>query len=252
MRSLKEDLAIFNGFNFERQPVGVKYLYLKPKGIERLQKNMGICEILVEAQGSDPFYTDNDNYTCAETIFSGGEHNPRFRGGGLSFHGTMDPRAGIRFKNLHIPRMPKDIINYVVFSPLDKLLFDPDVLVITCDVIQAQTLLRAFSYKSGKLWTNHISLYLQCAWLLVYPYLTGELNYTITGLSYGMKVRRVLPDGLFLISIPFDLLPTIIQNLQEMEWNLEAYTLSKDEWFKWYDSQIAKAQQQTEVSLEIS
>lgn len=249
MWSLKEGLDIFEKFNFDRQPVGVKYLYFKPAGVKRLDKNMSWCEMLPAAQQADPFYIDKDNCTCAPGIIVGGEHPPALRGGGLSFHGGYDPRAGIRFKNLHIPRMPKDIINYVVFSPLNKLPFDPDILVITCDVSQAEILLRASSYKSGKPWTSRTSLYLQCAWLLVHPYLTGELNYTVTGTSYGMKLRRVLPEGLMLISIPFDLLPTIIQNLEEMEWYLKAYTMDKDEYFKWYDSQIAKvSKEQTDVS----
>jgi len=249
MSSLTQDLTIFNRFNFERQPVGIKYLYHKPKGIERLSKDMAVCEMLIEAQTGNPFYADQANYTCAETIFSGEEHDAVFRAGGLGFHGGYDPRAGIRFKNLYVPKMPKGIIKYVVFSPFDKISFNPDVLVITCDVSQAEILLRASTYKSGKPWSNRISLYLQCAWLLVYPYLSGELNYTITGISYGMKWRRTLPEGLMIISIPFDLLPTMIQNLGEMEWNLPAYTMDKEDYVKWFNSQVELAKQKSDVDL---
>ncbi|MBT3362438.1 MAG: DUF169 domain-containing protein [Chloroflexi bacterium] len=249
MRSVKKDLDVFKKFEFERQPVGIKYLYLKPKGIRRLDKNMTWCEMLPEAQTAEPFYVDIENLTCAETIIMGGQHATALRAGGLSFHGGYDPRAGIRFKNQSIPRMPAGIVKYVVFAPLNKLKFDPDVLIINCDVNQAEVLLRASSYKSGKVWTSRISLYLQCAWLMVYPYLNGELNYTTVGLSYGMRFRQVLPPESMLVSIPFDLLPSVVDNLQEMEWNLKAYTLSKDEYLKWYDQQIEAAMGQAETEI---
>jgi phosphoglycolate phosphatase-like HAD superfamily hydrolase len=58
---------------------------------------------------------------------------------------------------------------------------------------------------------------------MVYPYLKGELNYIVTGLGHGMKRRRLFPEGRQLVSIPFDLLPTLLQNLQEMPWELPAF-----------------------------
>lgn len=250
MWSLNDGLKVFEKFNFEKQPVGVKFLYLKPKGIERLEKYISWCEMLPEAQEKGPFYVDKENTTCAAEIISGDIAPAVFRGGGYSFHGGYNHGAGIRFKNLHIPRMPKGIVNYVVFSPLNKLSFDPDVLVVTCNVEQAEILLRASTFTTGKPWISRTSLYLQCAWLLVYPYLNGELNYTSTGLSYGMRFRKVLP-GFMLVSIPFDLLPMIVQNLENMQWELMAYKLEKDEYFKWYKEQVEKAQLQGEVSLDI-
>jgi hypothetical protein len=39
MRPLQTDLSIYEEFNFEKPPVGVKSLFEKPEGIERLEKN---------------------------------------------------------------------------------------------------------------------------------------------------------------------------------------------------------------------
>ncbi|MFC1950844.1 DUF169 domain-containing protein [Chloroflexota bacterium] len=252
MTSIIKDLDIFKKFSFERQPVAIKYLYPKPKGIKQLDKNITWCEMLPEAQNSEPFYVAAENSTCANTLIMKGSDSPVYRGGGLSFHGGYDPRAGIRFKNLHIPKMPDGIVNYVVFSPLDKLTFDPDVLIIACDVKQAEILLRASTYKSGSPYKSITSLYVQCAWLMVQPYLTGELNYTTVGLSYGMRFRKVLPPETMLVSIPFDLLRTMIYNLNEMEWNLKAYTLEKDDYLKWFFEQMAEAKGQKEIDIDIS
>jgi len=50
MKPLKQDLPIYSKFNFERQPVGVKFLSTRPEGIEQLDKALSFCEMLKEAQ----------------------------------------------------------------------------------------------------------------------------------------------------------------------------------------------------------
>jgi hypothetical protein len=49
------------------------------------------------------------------------------------------------------------------------------------------------------------------------------LNYIITGLGHGMKRRKLFPEGRQIISIPFDLLPAMLQSLQDMPWIPPAY-----------------------------
>ncbi|MCX6009414.1 MAG: DUF169 domain-containing protein, partial [Chloroflexi bacterium] len=68
-----------------------------------------------------------------------------------------------------------------------------------------------------------------CAWLFIYPYLSGEMNFTVTGLGSGMKTRQVLPEGLVVISLPWDLLPGMVENLQDMEWVIPQFKESRDE-----------------------
>jgi hypothetical protein len=58
--------------------------------------------------------------------------------------------------------------------------------------------------------------------------LSGELNLTIAGGSFGMKARKLFPEDLILVSIPYDLLPGIINNLQEMNWVPFSYTLGRE------------------------
>jgi hypothetical protein len=73
------------------------------------------------------------------------------------------------------------------------------------------------------MWSSKFSPAIGCAWIYINPYLTGELNYTITGLGHGMKRRKLFPEGRQMISIPFDLLSSMLQTLQEMPWVLPAY-----------------------------
>jgi len=230
MGSLQEDLSIFNKFKFDRPPVGVKFLPNKPAGLKKLDKILDLCEMLPEAQEGNAFYVTKENCTCVGPLILGMiEHEPIFESGqvGPRLEVLKDVRANQRIYDV-IPKLHKGTVNYVAFAPLDKLTFEPDVLIVTADVSQAETLLRALSYSSGRMWSAKGTTVIGCAWLFIYPYLSGELNFTITGFGHGMKARRQLPEGLILMAIPYDLLPGMVKNLQDMKWVPLSYTLGRE------------------------
>ena len=51
---------------------------------------------------------------------------------------------------------------------------------------------------------------------MIYPVISGEMNYVVTGLGLGMAAMNIFPAGLFLISIPFQKLAEALENLAEM------------------------------------
>lgn len=231
MNEMKQDLSIFNKFNFERKPVGVKFLPIKPEGMERLNKILDFCEMLKEAQEGPPFYATKDEFTCIGPILLGMiDHDPIFESGlvGPKLGVFQNSRANRRIYDV-IPKLRRGTVNYVAFSPLDKLSFDPDLLIVLANTSQAEILLRSHSYINGKMWTTRGTPVAGCAWLYIYPYVSGELNFTVTGLNFGMKSRRLFPEGMILMSIPWDLLPGMIQSLQEMEWVLHSFTIGREE-----------------------
>ena len=226
MTLTKKDLAILDKFEFEVQPVGVKFFATRPDKVERLIENMALCEMLKKAQEGNVFYADKENHTCdAGPYVLGQAEAPepfisgRFGSGLKIFEG---PRSASRLYQ-YIPRILRGAVHSVAFSPLGKLPFEPDVLIILAKTNQTEIILRAMSYRTGKMWSSKTTAAIGCAWLYVYPYLTGELNYTTAGFGHGMKRRNLFPEGHQIISIPFDLLPSILQTLQEMPWVLPAY-----------------------------
>jgi uncharacterized protein (DUF169 family) len=116
----------------------------------------------------------------------------------------------------YLPRMQKGAVKYVVFAPVDKLTFEPDLLVITANINQAQTVLRSVNYSTGLPFTSRATPVVACAWIYIYPVISGDLNYVITGLGLGMQALNIFPPGLFLISVPFQRIPTVLENLKEM------------------------------------
>jgi len=236
MSSIQQDLSVFNKFNFERPPVGVKFLFNKPEGIEGLDKNLAFCQMLKEAQLSGtPFYAEPKNQSCKPGSYIWGEDMPKvFESGlfGVALKVFKEARADVRIHQ-HVRRLDKDTVRYIAFSPLDKLSFDPDLLIILTDnVSQAEIILRAMSYTTGEKFCSKMTFVMGCAWIIAYPYITGQVNYVISGLGSGIKAQKVFPEGRQIISIPYNWLPTITQNLQEMEWVPPLYTDESEEFVK--------------------
>ena len=230
MRPLKHDLSVFKELELELEPVGVKFLYNKPEGIKRLEKKIGLCEMLPEAQKGDAFYADKDNHECAGPLVLGLiDLDPFFESGqlGPKLEIFQEARANRRLYH-DIPKLEKGTCNYVIFAPLHALDFEPDVFIVTGKARQAEIILRSLSYSTGKKYLSKGTPVLGCAWTFIYPYNSGEVNFSISGLTFGHIAREVLPEGLVSVSIPFDVLALMIENLNEMKWVLPSYTEGRD------------------------
>ncbi|MCR4420807.1 MAG: DUF169 domain-containing protein [Clostridia bacterium] len=215
------DYSVLLRLGFERKPVGVKFLITKPEGIPRLDRSLNFCEMFREAQNRRPFWVGREDFECVEPFLLGMEEaGPMFVSGLIGEReGFYEEARANRAIYYYLPKMIKGSVRYVAFSALDVAPFDPDVTIFTADQVrQAQLLLRAATFSTGEAWSSQVTPVAACAWLYVYPVLSGRVNFTVTGLSMGMQSLKVLPDGLILVSIPWQVMPRVIENLQKMKW----------------------------------
>jgi hypothetical protein len=208
MAANTQDFSALDKFNFERKPVGVKFMITRPEGIKRIDKELNMCEMLKEAQENDAFYVAPEDWVCVgvEQMILGMEDPEPVLVSGIfgGEEGLFKGDNACRAMYDYLPRMQKGSVRYVAFAPLDKLTFDPDVLILTATIAQAQTLVRSINYSTGR--------------PLV---ISGELNYFITGLGLGMQALNIFPPGLFIISVPYQLIPTMLENVKNMEYSTE-------------------------------
>jgi uncharacterized protein (DUF169 family) len=246
MRPLQTDLSVFRKLRLDKPPVGVKYLFKKPEGIKPLGKSLALCEMLPEAQqGGAAFYFTKDNESCFGKKALGmttGDNAPSFAESGelgVKLEIFQDARAN---KNLvrQNPGLAKGTVNYVVMAPLEKITFEPDLLILMASARQAEIVLRAMTYSTGEIYESKTTTALSCSWLYVYPYLSGKVNYFVTGMGFGSIGREAYEPGWILLSIPYGWLPTIAQNLGEMKWDLTAYTLGREKFLKWEKGILAE------------
>jgi len=230
MSSALRDLSLFEKFNFKLKPVGIKFLLFKPEGMEKLEKKLSLCEMMREAQQAEPFYATVDNFTCVGPLLTGmAEGDPVFESGhiGPALHIFEEARANRRLY-YYITKLERNSVKYVAFASLDKITFDPDVVILAADGTQLEIVLRAMCFSTGKTWTSRGTPVIACSWLTTYPYISGELNYIITDVSHGMRAKQVFPPGTILISIPFDKINPLVEGLQKIEWYPAMYTEGRD------------------------
>jgi uncharacterized protein (DUF169 family) len=227
----KRDLSIFNKLALEKPAIGVKFLPKKPDGVEQLDKTMALCAMIGEAQERNrPFYAGKENEDCVGGLPMGWIDMPPWaETGQLGYRWGIfeEPRANSKLY-VDVPRFSRDVYKYVVFSPLDQLTFDPDLLFLLATPGQAEIVFRAMLYSDGGRIESVTTNVLACAYMFAYPYRTGKVNYVVTGLGFGGKGRQIFPEGRLLITIPWNHLPMIVRNLEVMEWNLPAFSMGKD------------------------
>ncbi len=160
---------ILNKLNFEIQPVAFKFCNFKPEGIKRLDEKMTFCSMIKKAHDGNSFYADQENHECYPGLFVlGGADKPSvYRSGTFGAEGQWydESRACARIYE-YVPMLGKDTVKYIAFSPLDKLSFEPDLLILVANVEQTAILLRAMTYGTGKefvskftpVWRAHIFL----------------------------------------------------------------------------------------------
>jgi uncharacterized protein (DUF169 family) len=247
MGSNARDYSAFDKLNLERKPIGVKFLPTRPEGIERIKEKRAFCEMFKEAQETGPFYAQEDDFMCVEPLLLGMKDPEPVLVSGLAggTSGLFKEARANRKIYQYIPKMLKGSVNYVVFSPVDRLTFDPDVMVIAANVSQARTILRADCYSSGDSWSCQGTPVMACAWLYIYPVLSGKMNFTVTGLSLGMQaINMAFPEGMFLISIPWNMMPTVMENLQDANLYRSWRSSGREEHFKKFDNRLSQLRQE--------
>ncbi|MBN2039303.1 MAG: DUF169 domain-containing protein [Spirochaetes bacterium] len=235
LRPLKQDMSVFNNIGLELEPVGIKYEFFKPEGIDKLDKVLALCEMVKEAQqNSKSFFITRDNEDCAGKCAMGMMEGPEWGDSGEigeKMEIFQDSRAN-RHCMTHYKTFKPGTINYAIFSPLSKLTFEPDLIVFVTIPENAEKILRAMSYSTGEMYESKGTPIFQCSWLYTYPVVTQKINYILTDMSFGMRAREVYPPGNVIVSVPWTWIPVIIENLKEMKLVLPAWRLGRDKWLQ--------------------
>jgi uncharacterized protein (DUF169 family) len=229
MRPLQTDLSVFKKLNLHRPPLGIKFLFFKPEGIGPLspRKSLSLCEMIAEAQNTQiPFYFDRGyQETCVGKILLGMQGMEPFAESGQigeKLQIFQEARANYAFYQ-HVPKFERNVVNYVVFAQLDALNFEPDLLLLSAGHEEAEIVMRSMTYSTGELYNSRTTPVMGCAWLFIYPFQSGKVNFLVPSMVHGMKGRELFPNDSIVISIPYHWIPTMARNLGEMTWHLPSH-----------------------------
>lgn len=231
------DLGILNKFEFKYAPVGFKFINveadLEGLELEKLEGEIAWCQMLLEAQKGNAFYATAENQYCEPGIFltGHGKLDPLAAGGriGPPFDIYADERPNRRVYN-HISVLAAESTFATAYAPVDKLTFDPDLLIIGCDNLdQGERVLRATQWDTGDMIVSKMTYVMGCNWMFTHPFVTGEINTVWTGVCYGMKMYKLYPPGLPIVTIPWHHIDRVMRNMNEMPWTLPGHTDRKEE-----------------------
>ncbi len=170
--------------------------------------------MLKEAQGGNAFYVGPNDWRCVERFILGMEDPEPILVSGIfgGEEGLFKETRSCRAMYHHLPKMLKGSVQYVAFAPIDKLTFDPDVLVITANTTQAQTILRAVNYSTGEPFISKATPVVACSWIYVYPVISGAVELLYHRSGDGHAGAEYLPAGAFLNIHP---LPATINSFRK-------------------------------------
>ena len=256
--ALVNDYSPLGKVELELPPIGVKFSYFKPEGISPLERDldMSLCEILRYCQSeSRPFYLSRENReNCIGKIILGMQKFEPFEESGQIGEnlGVFDDARANHNLYQHTPRLAQGVANYVLFSPFDKLTFEPDVLVIAARPNKAEIIMRAVTYSTGELFKSVCTPVMGCAWFLVHPFKTGEVNFIVPAFVHGPRGRELYSEDTILVSIPYRWIPTVLQNLERMEMHLSSHNSKQDYYDEFGGIMKDLSERQTELMTELN
>ena len=240
----KLDYSVIDRLGLKLPPIGVYYDLFRPEDIPPLDEGVekSLCEILRFAQEKDePFYfSDRNKETCVGKIMVGMEQFPPSAESGQIGErlGVFNaPRCNARLY-YSVKRLTYGTVNYVSFVPYRHIKRDPDVLVFVGTPSQMEPVLRAATYSTGVNYKSECTAVMGCSWFLVNPYMTGEINYVVPAFIHGPHGRKLWDENTIVVSVPYQWVPTVIQNLGEMPLHLTGHE-SKEAYYAEFSGILA-------------
>lgn len=190
---LKEHLGL------QKSPVAIKFVLREediPEGISKADEKMRHCELVQKASHGDVFYA-----TAAEQMCKGGsaalglEEPPEKVKTGEFYYG-LGRFSSIGSARKTMESIPKiDLMMYaLVYAPLEKANFDPDVIVVIANPAQAMKLSQALVYTlGGRVEVDFAGIQSICADAVSGPFLRRRPNITL-GCSGSRQYADIKED----------------------------------------------------------
>ncbi|WP_406656901.1 DUF169 domain-containing protein [Methanolobus sp. ZRKC2] len=190
-----------------------------PEGIPHIDENTRHCQMVdnVRRLGTQ-FYALLDDQKCkgGAAVMGLMEMNPKLKSGevyyNLNHFKTLDSAKTTMDK---VPMVPATSIKAVVYSPLEKATFMPDVILIITNPKKVMELSQALLHKSGgRINAGFAGKQSICADGVAYPYLTGEAGVTV-GCSGSRKYTEIQEEEM-IMSIPVGMLADMVESAKSM------------------------------------
>ncbi|MCL2687707.1 MAG: DUF169 domain-containing protein [Methanobrevibacter sp.] len=213
-KEIKDDL------NLKLNPVAIKFILNIediPKNIDKLEEKIRHCEMVQKATDGEIFYTTANEQMCkggSSTL--GLEEVPEKIASG-EFYYNLGRFSSLDSAKNTLDSIPKiDFQSYgILYSPLEKANFIPDVVIIITNTAQAMRISQAIVYKlHGRIEADFSGIQSICADAVAGPFINKKPNVTL-GCS-GSRQYADIKDEEVIIGLNGENLTHIVEALNDI------------------------------------
>ncbi|MGB9131212.1 MAG: DUF169 domain-containing protein [Methanosarcina sp.] len=204
-------------------PVAVKLIPTGnpvPEGMKKVDEAMRHCQLVDRVRRTgEEFYTLGEDQMCkgGAGAMGLGALPPKVASGEFYLKGLkqFSTQGAARRTIDMVPKMPPNSTEAVLYAPLEKTTFTPDVVVVICTPKQVMMLTQAIMYKAGgRLEASFAGKQSVCSDAVVQAYKDGKVGVTV-GCS-GSRSYTKIADEEMIMGIPVELLADVVSGLKEI------------------------------------
>ena len=203
----------------ENEAVAIKWSVRPPQNVEKEEGKSRFCAKLQKAINGEVFYSTLEEEECmGGARYSGlkdmAEYPANVQSGAFMIpNGLFKDIPAVQRSRENEKYINPGIFNAIIFSPLSKAEFDPDVIFLACNAQQGMEVLHANAYDSGEHGLGADAAPV-CSSMAAAPYMTGKVTYGFG--DVGARSNMDVDPGEVMVSIPASALSRIVSNLSQM------------------------------------
>jgi uncharacterized protein (DUF169 family) len=190
---------IKDNLGLKKSPVAIKFVLREedlPEGVSKIDDNIRHCEMVQKASQGEMFYATSEEQMCKGGSAAVGLQEAPDKVQTGEFYLSTGRFSSIGSAKRTMDSIPKiDPIMYaLVYAPLEKAKFDPDVIVVIANPAQAMKLAQALIYTlGGRVEADFSGIQSICADAVAGPFLRKTPNFTL-GCSGSRKFADIKED----------------------------------------------------------
>jgi uncharacterized protein (DUF169 family) len=205
--------------HLDGSPVAVKFITSEehvPEGVPHLTETITHCQMVNRARRDGAiFYATKDNHACMGGAWSMGlrEITPTLKSGEFYYKlGKYDSWPSCKRTIDRIPHVESGATYATVYAPLEKVPFDPTiVLIVTTPKVMLKLAQSSLYHLGGRINSNFAGIQSVCADASAQVYLTGQVNFSLG--CDGSRKYSGIQEHEMVMGIPAEILPLIIEAL---------------------------------------
>jgi len=212
-------LKFIDILGLQKAPVAIKWSVREPRNIEKEVGKSRFCTKLGKAMNGEIFYSTVEEEECGGGMRYSGMKDPKELPSNMRSGSFLIPRGvfksvpAFQRAGTHNPAIEPGIFKAILFAPLIKADFEPDVIFIVSNANQAMNILHANAYDSGSQGLGAGAGPICCT-MASKPYLTGKVTYGFADVG-SRNYMDIDPEDV-LVSVPASDLERIVSNLEHM------------------------------------